>query len=104
MKLALAFLLLSLPTFATTHRNNVTADQQMSGTKSDVELTRRIRERLTREDSLSIYAENITIVTLGTNVTLKGEVTSKAEGEKIATIARSLAGARNVDNQLVYRK
>jgi len=104
MKLVFAFLLVTLPVLATTPRSAVTADKQMEGSKSDVELTRRIRERLVKDDTLSIYAENITIVTLGSNVTLKGEVSSQAEVEKIATIARGLAGAKNVDNQLIYRK
>lgn len=104
MKLVLAFFLITLPVLAVTPRSTVTADQQMSGSKADVELTRKIRERLVKDDSLSVYAENITIVTVGQNVTLKGEVTSKEEGERIATIARSLAGARTVNNQLVYRQ
>jgi len=82
----------------------LTADQQARGTDSDVEMTRRIRERLVRDESLSVYAENVTIITLDKTVTLKGEVDSKAEGEKIATIARSMAGMKNVNNQLIYRK
>ena len=89
---------------ASTRVPPVTADQQMQGSRSDVEMTRKIREQLMNNDSLSVYAENVTIVTLGDKVSLKGEVTSKAEGDRIATIARSIAGMRNVDNQLVYRK
>lgn len=107
MKYLLAFFVIfSIPLAhsASTRVPPVTADQQMNGSRSDIEMTRKIREQLMKDDSLSVYAENVTIVTLGDKVSLKGEVTSKAEGERIATIARSIAGMKNVDNQLVYRK
>ena len=105
MKFALLALLIIFPTVyaASTkiHPRQITADEQASGSKSDIELTRRLRERLMKDDSLSVYAKNITIVTLGKKMTLKGEVASKAEGERIATIARTLA---KVTNELVYTK
>lgn len=105
MKLALIMLLsLSSAYAASTRIPPLAAERQADGSKSDVELTRKIREQLVKNDSLSVYAENITIVTLSKKVTLQGEVESKAEGEKIANIARSLAGSNNVTNQLIYRK
>src|SRR5678815_3756836 len=48
-----------------------TADQQKEN-KSDREITRRIRESLVKDESLSTYAHNIKIVTRDGHVTLKG--------------------------------
>lgn len=105
MKFAFLFLLaLPLAHASSTRILPISADRQLEGSKSDVELTRKIREKLVKDEALSMYAENITIVTLDNTVTLKGEVTSKAEGERIATIARSMAGMKNVNNKLVIRE
>jgi len=81
-----------------------TADSQMRGTKSDVELTRKIRDRITNEESLSTSAQNINIVTLGNSVTLKGEVENKAEITKLAAIAKELAGSKMVNTELTVTK
>lgn len=107
MKFILAFFVIitfPLARAASTKVPPISAGEQAQGSRSDVEMTRKIREQLMKDDSLSVYAENVTVVTLGSKVTLRGEVTSKTEGERIATIARSVAGMKNVDNQLVYRK
>jgi hyperosmotically inducible protein len=81
----------------------VTADQQTSNT-SDTEITRLIRQAVVKDDSLSIYAHNIKIITQGGVVTLKGPVRSKAEKDKAATIAKSVAGVSQVENQLSVKR
>mgnify|MGYP000924603527 CR=1 FL=1 len=70
-----------------------TADQQASGTRRDVELTRLIRRELTKDSSLSTYAQNVKIVTLDGKVTLRGPVRSDAERAKVASIAGKVVGS-----------
>jgi len=77
----------------------MTADQQ-SNTKSDLELTRRIRRAVVKDHSLSMLAHNVKIVSANGRVTLRGPVNTKRERVAIAREARSIAGKRNVDNQL----
>lgn len=77
-----------------------TADSQMAGSDSDVKLTKSIRSRLTDMDGLSLRAQNITIVTQGDEVTLKGEVDKKEEIQKVMDIARAEARGKNVINKL----
>jgi len=56
----------------------VTADQQKE-TAADRDLTKRIRQSVVGDKSLSTYAHNVKIVTRGGQVTLKGPVNSETE-------------------------
>lgn len=73
---------------------------QAKGSDADVEITRRIRERLTSRDSLSVNAQNVKIITLNGTTTLLGEVNSRREKAEVAKIARSVSGVTAVKNQL----
>jgi len=73
---------------------------QSKGSDADVEITRRIRERLTSRDSLSVNAQNIKIITLNGTTTLLGEVNSRREKTEVGKIARSVTGVTAVKNQL----
>jgi len=77
----------------------MTAGQQ-SNAKSDLELTREIRRAVVKDDSLSILAHNVKIVSLNGDVTLRGPVNTKHERAAIGKEARAIAGAANVHNQL----
>jgi hyperosmotically inducible periplasmic protein len=77
----------------------MTAGQQ-SNAKGDVVLTRKIRRAVVKDDSLSMLAHNVKIVTANGNVTLRGPVNSEAEKVAIASKAKAIAGAGNVDNQI----
>jgi osmotically-inducible protein OsmY len=70
-------------------QEKVTADDQMKGNDSDIEVTRKIRSRLNDDDALSLSAQNITIVTLKKSVTLKGEVRNEKEKERVLEHART---------------
>jgi osmotically-inducible protein OsmY len=63
-------------------------------------ITRNIRRALIKDKSLSIEAHNVTIITKGGKVTLKGRVKSDAERQTVETAANNAAGAGNVDDQL----
>ena len=77
----------------------MTAGEQ-SNAKGDVVLTRKIRRAVVKDSSLSMLAHNVKIVTANGNVTLRGPVNSEAEKVAIASKAKAIAGAGNVDNQL----
>jgi hyperosmotically inducible periplasmic protein len=67
---------------------------------SDLKTTQEIRKAVVGDGSLSFTAKNVKIITTGGKVTLRGPVKNAEEREKIAALARKIAGAANVDNQL----
>ena len=71
-----------------------------SSNPADVELTRRIREAVVADDSLSTNAHNVKIITINGMVTLRGPVASAEEKAKIAATAQKLAGKKQVENHL----
>lgn len=81
-----------------------TADTQMKTSDADVAVTRKIRDRITDMDGMSTRAQNITIVTEGQNVTLKGEVDKQEEIQKIMNVAKEEASGKNITNQLSVHK
>lgn len=66
---------------------------------TDVEITRRIREAVVGDSSLSFGARNCVIVTQHGVVTLRGDVT-RAERDAIDRHAREVAGVTRVDDLL----
>ena len=77
----------------------VTADQQANN-KSDVEITRRIRQDLIADKDLSTYAHNVKIITVAGSVTLKGPVRSGKEESEVLKCAKAIAGETKVTNQM----
>jgi hyperosmotically inducible protein len=77
----------------------MTADQQ-SNTKSDVAITSEIRRAVVKDQSLSMLAHNVKIISENGKVTLRGPVNTKKERIAIARAARAVAGRGNVDNQI----
>jgi hyperosmotically inducible protein len=76
-----------------------TADQQKES-QSDREITRRIRQSVVKDESLSTYAHNVKIITQGGHVTLKGPVRSDIEKRTIEAKATEVAGQNKVTNEL----
>ena len=77
----------------------VTADQQ-SNTKDDVALTTEIRRAVVKDQSLSMMAHNVKIISANGKVILRGPVNTRKEKTAIARKALAIAGRGNVDNQL----
>ncbi len=77
----------------------VTADQQ-NESAADRELTKKIRQSVVGDKSLSTYAHNVKIVAQDGHVTLKGPVRSEAEKASIAAKATEIAGAGKVTNEI----
>lgn len=77
----------------------VTSGDQ-SNAKADVEITQAIRKAVTSDDSLSVNAHNVKIITAGGIVTLRGPVNDEKERANIAAKAQSVPGVTRVNNQL----
>jgi osmotically-inducible protein OsmY len=76
-----------------------TADQQ-SNAKTDLDVTRRIRQAIVGDKTLSTNAHNVKIITQNGKVTLKGPVRTDAEKQTVEAKAIDVAGAGNVTNQI----
>jgi hyperosmotically inducible periplasmic protein len=77
-----------------------TADQQKMNA-ADEELTRKIRQAIMAEKSLSTYAHNVKIITQDGQVTMKGPVRSEKEKRLVLGLAVKAAGqADKVTNQI----
>ena len=77
----------------------LTPEDQAKGTTADVELTRKIRQELVNDKTLSTDAHNVKIITLNGVVTLRGPVASASEKAKVDGLARKVSGVKQVDNQ-----
>lgn len=70
------------------------------GSESDRTLTQHVRQGVIENDTLSISAKNVKIITQDGVVTLRGPVKSSDERARIAAIAQHVDGVKRVDNQL----
>ena len=84
---------------ANQNTNAPTADQQKMN-PADRDLTKKIRMALHGDQSLSMYAHNIKIISQDGKVTLRGPVRSEDEKAAIEAKAVSIAGDGNVTNHL----
>jgi osmotically-inducible protein OsmY len=66
----------------------------------DLDITQKIRQEVIKDDSLSMRAKNVKIITVGGVVTLRGPVESDAERASIGSLAMGVPGVKRVDNQL----
>ena len=76
-----------------------TADQQKVNA-TDRDLTKKIRQSVMADKSLSSYAHNIKIISQNGSVTLKGPVKSEEEKKAILAKAIAIAGADKVTDQI----
>jgi hyperosmotically inducible protein len=68
---------------------------------ADRQITRRVRQTLVSgTNDYSMIAKNVKIITANGKVTLRGPVNTQEEKTGIETIAKSVAGDGNVDDQL----
>lgn len=67
---------------------------------ADVDVTRAIRDAITSDDSMSIEARNVTVVSQSGVVTLRGPVQDDEEKAAILAIAMRTPGVSRVDDQL----
>jgi osmotically-inducible protein OsmY len=79
-----------------------TADQQPENT-SDRDITKKLRQSIIADKSLSTYAHNVKIITQSGAVTLKGPVRSEEEKLTIASKAADVVGQDKVTNQITVK-
>jgi osmotically-inducible protein OsmY len=77
----------------------VTADQQKENT-GDRDITRKIRQSLMKDKTLSTYAHNVKVIAQDGQVTLKGPVRSDDEKRAVEAKATEVAGAGHVTNEI----
>jgi hyperosmotically inducible protein len=77
----------------------VTAGEQ-SNTSGDLALTQEIRQSIMKDQSLSVMAKNVKIISANGGVTLRGPVKTKQEKAAVAAKAQAIAVAGKVDDQL----
>ena len=86
------------------NKRDRTGETQTSGDQSnssqDIKTTAAIRRAVMHDDSLSMTAKNVKIITENGVVTLRGPVKSAEEKAKIAQLAQSAAGEAKIENQL----
>lgn len=72
-------------------RSEPTADQQ-KGNVSDRDMTKKIRQSIVADKSLSTYAHNVKVISQNGVVTLKGPVRSEDEKKAIESKAMEVVG------------
>ncbi len=75
-----------------------------SNSPQDIKITAAIRRAIVKDDSLTMTAKNVKIITAGGTVTLRGPVKSAAEKTKIEQLATSAASGAKIDNQLEIKE
>ncbi len=75
-----------------------------SESPEDIKITAAIRRAVVADDSLTMTATNVKIITADGVVTLRGPVKTEAEKTKIGELAKKNAGKSKVDNQLEVKK
>lgn len=90
------------------NERDASGDTRTSGDQSnspeDIKITAAIRRAIVADDSLTMTATNVKIITADGKVTLRGPVKTAAEKATIAKIAKKEAGAATIDNQLEVKE
>jgi osmotically-inducible protein OsmY len=76
-------------------KDRTTADQQKMN-QTDREITRKIRESVVKDKSLSTYAHNVKIITQSGEVTLKGPVRTDPEKAAVEEKAAAVVGTNQI--------
>ena len=80
-----------------------TADQQPENT-SDRDITKKIRQSIVADKTLSTYGHNVKVITQNGAVTLKGPVHSDEEKQSIGAKANEVVGQDKVTNELTVKQ
>jgi hypothetical protein len=74
--------------------------EHQSNDEADVSITLKIRQAVVKDDELSLYAQNVKIITVDGQVVLKGPVRSEQEKLKVERLALEIAGKDNVSSEI----
>ena len=81
----------------------VTSGDQ-SNSPEDLKITAAIRRAVVKDDSLTMVAKNVKIITAGGVVTLRGPVSTTDEKGKIGQLASAAAPGATINNQLEIKE
>ena len=84
--------------------NTTLTPEDQKENEGDIKITAAIRQAVVKNESLSVNAQNIKIITRNGVVTLRGPVETKKESKKLRKIAKHTPGVLKVDNQLEIKK
>jgi len=71
-----------------------------SESEADRNITQKIRQAIVKDDSLSMNAKNIRIITIDGVVTLRGPIATLEEREIIIGKTKEIPGIKKIENQL----
>nr|WP_166154701.1 BON domain-containing protein [Neochlamydia sp. AcF84]NGY94496.1 hypothetical protein [Neochlamydia sp. AcF84] len=71
-----------------------------SESEADRTITQKIRQAIVKDDSLSMNAKNIRIITIDGVVTLRGPIATLEEREIIIGKTKEIPGIKKIENQL----
>lgn len=71
-----------------------------SNSSEDIKITAAIRRAVMKDDSLTMTAKNVKIITAGGMVTLRGPVMNAEEKSKIDQLAKTAAPGAKIKNEL----
>jgi osmotically-inducible protein OsmY len=80
--------------------HDTTTPMDQPNNKADIDVAASVRSAIVDDKSLSMKAHNVKLVASSGVVVLRGPVASADEKERVAKIARAVAGVNRVDNQL----
>lgn len=90
------------------NERDASGDTKTSGDQSnspeDIKVTAAIRRAIVADDSLTMTATNVKIITANGKVTLRGPVKTAAEKTKIGQLAKKEAGKSTIENQLEVKE
>lgn len=78
--------------------HEITADKHGTSEK-DIKISSELRRLLVNDKSLSTYAQNVKIITVNGDVTLKGPLKSIQEQKAVVSKAKNLSGVSKVLNR-----
>ena len=82
---------------------NFLPPRDQSNDPADIKMTAAIRKMVVNDDSLSMTAKNVKIITIEGAVTLRGPVETRGEKTAIESHAKH-AGAKQITNELEIKK
>ena len=80
--------------------NTSLTPEDQKETEGDIKITAAIRQAVVKNESLSVNAQNIKIISRNGVVTLRGPVANEAESKRLEKVAKKTRGVVKVDNQL----
>jgi osmotically-inducible protein OsmY len=83
--------------------NQTLTPGDQSNSERDLDITKRIRETVVDDDSLSFTAKNVKIITVDGHVTLRGPVKNEQERRAVEKAAVAVAGKAQVVNEIEVR-